>query len=88
LQRFPIGGRLSSVSCYCGLTAFSVPSGGHPINRDPGQQRKMKPKVAYSIGIQKNHLTSAYEWCPTAKTLDCLTEIAFWKARLLTNTSE
>jgi hypothetical protein len=88
LQRFPIGGRLSSVSSYCGLTAFIVPFGGHHINRNLGQQRKIKQKVAYSIGFQKNHLTPAYDWYPTAKTLDCLAEIAFWKARLLTNTSE
>jgi hypothetical protein len=48
----------------------------------------MNTELAYSIGIQKNHLTSAYDWYPAAKTLDCLAEIAFWKARLLTNTSE
>jgi len=48
----------------------------------------MKPKVAYPIEIQKNHLSSAYDWYPTAKTLDCLAEIVFWKARLQTNTSE
>jgi len=48
----------------------------------------MKPKVTYAIGIQKYRLTSAYDWYTTAKTLDCLAEIVFWKVRLLTNTSE
>jgi len=54
----------------------------HPINKDPGQQRKMKPKVAYSIGIQKNHPTSAYDWYPAAKILDCLVEIGCWPTPL------
>lgn len=50
----------------------------HPINRDPGQQRRMNPKVAYSIGIQKDHPTSAYDWYPIAKILDCLVEMGCW----------
>jgi hypothetical protein len=48
----------------------------------------MKPIVAYFTGIQKNYLTSACDWYPSTKTLDCIAEIAFWKARLVTNASQ